>query len=253
MTQVTWWGHATTVIEIDGVRLLTDPVLRPAVGPLRNPEWVPPRLGRVDAVLISHQHLDHLDVRSLRTVPRGATVVVPPGADSLARRAGAEARVLPPGDTHEIAGARGVVTVRTTPAVHPQGRWGRRPGPGSVGYWIEGGDPLTRVYFAGDTAVFDGMTELSGADLALLPVDGWGLTHGPGHMDPAEAGLATALLCPKVAVPIHWGSLRIPALWRFRAGAVVSAGERFRLHAHRAAPGVDVRVLAIGESLAVVG
>lgn len=249
MARVTWWGHATTVIDVDGVRLLTDPVLRQRVGPLHNPEWVPPRLGHLDAVLISHQHRDHLDLPSLRRLAPGVPVVVPPGAEWLGRRAGMSVTALGPDEVLRVAGAEGGVTVRTTPAVHPDGRWGRRPGPGCVGYWIEGVARSGSVYFAGDTEVFPGMTELAGADLALLPVDGWGLTHGPGHMDPVEAGAAVALLRPRTAVPIHFGSLRIPVVWRLRAGAVASAGERFRLHTHRVAPGVDVRVLRAGQSL----
>jgi L-ascorbate metabolism protein UlaG (beta-lactamase superfamily) len=242
MAQLTWWGHATTAIEVDGVRLLTDPVLRPRVGPLHNPGWVPPVLGRLDAVLVSHQHLDHLDLPSLRRLPPDVPVIVPPGAGQLARRAGARVKELGVGETVRV----GAVTVRATRAVHPEGRWGRRPGPGSVGYWVEG---TSSVYFAGDTAAFAEMRDLAGADLALLPVAGWGLTHGPGHMDAAEAAAAVALLRPGVVVPIHWGSLRIPALWRLRAGAVVGAGDAFRAHTHRVAPGVDVRLLTIGESL----
>lgn len=243
MPEVTWWGHATTVIEVDGVRLLTDPVLRRHVGPLVSPGWCPPALGRVDGILISHRHRDHLDLPSLRGLPDSVPIVVPPGSAPLARRAGATSVIeLATGASTRIGG----VEVTATPAVHPDGRWGRTDGAGTVGYWVGGS---VSIYFAGDTASFAAMTDLSGADLALLPIGGWGPTHGPGHMHPVEAAQALRLLRPSRAVPIHWGSLRIPALWRLNARDFRSGGEQFWVHAHRVAPDVEVTVLARGEGV----
>ena len=69
---------------------------------------------------------------------------------------------------------------------------------------IEGAD--RSVYFAGDTDVFPGMAELAPVDVALLPIWGWGPTMGPGHMDPARAAEAAALLGARLAIPIHWGT-----------------------------------------------
>ena len=63
-----------------------------------------------------------------------------------------------------------------------------------------------RVYFAGDTDIFDGMADLAPVDVALLPIWGWGPTMGPGHMDPARAAQAAALLQARLAIPIHWGT-----------------------------------------------
>ena len=73
----------------------------------------------------------------------------------------------------------------------------------ALGYVIAGGG--RRVYFAGDTELFEEMSELRPIDLALLPVWGWGPSLNPGHLDPAGAARALALLRPRVAVPIHWG------------------------------------------------
>ena len=84
-----------------------------------------------------------------------------------------------------------------------------------------------------------------------MPVGGWGLTHGPGHLDAREAARALQVLRPGVAVPVRWGTLRIPVLWRARAGYTTGAGEQFREHAARLAPGVDVRVLPVGGSVTV--
>jgi L-ascorbate metabolism protein UlaG (beta-lactamase superfamily) len=73
------------------------------------------------------------------------------------------------------------------------------------------------VYFAGDTDVFPEMDRLGTVDLALLPVAGWGPKLGPGHMDAEQAARAAALLSPRVAIPIHWGTLhprlRRPGRW----------------------------------------
>ena len=81
-TRVTFLGHASTVIEMDGVRLVTDPVLRRLVGPLyrRVPQPLTGPLTDPDAILISHLHLDHYDPRSLRLFRRDTPVLVPVGA-----------------------------------------------------------------------------------------------------------------------------------------------------------------------------
>ena len=244
MARLTWWGHSTTLIEVDGVRLVTDPLLRPRVGPLRQPDWWEPHLGPLAAVLVSHAHLDHLDLPSLRRLPTGVPVIAPPGAAArtASRCRGGSVRALAAGRSLRL----GPVTVTATPASHPGGRYGRAVGPGAVGYWVQGS---RTVYFAGDTALFAGMTDLAGADLAVLPTGGWGLSHGSGHMDADEAAEAARRLRPRVAVPVHWGTLRIPVLWRARTEATLGAGERFRARAARVAPDVDVRVLPVGGSV----
>ena len=91
----------------------------------------------------------------------------------------------------------------------------------AVGYVIAARE---RIYFAGDTACFPGMRELAPLDLALLPVWGWGPTLGPGHLDPARAAAAVQLLRPRVAVPVHWGTLALAGL----VGAPGRAGARMR-------------------------
>jgi L-ascorbate metabolism protein UlaG (beta-lactamase superfamily) len=214
-------------IEVSGTHLLTDPLLRGRVGPLR---WYGPRpptslANRVDAVLISHLHRDHLDLPSLSQFDEQTTVVVPKGAGELVTR-GAVVEV--------VAGERitvGAVTVRVVQAVHPAGRdpWRSRPRAQPVGYLVEGS---SRVYFAGDTAVFAGMADLGpGVDVALMPVGGWGLTLGAGHLDPAAALEALRLIRPRTAVPIHWRSLRVPLLWRTRPALFTRPGLRLAEHA----------------------
>jgi L-ascorbate metabolism protein UlaG (beta-lactamase superfamily) len=90
-----------------------------------------------------------------------------------------------------------------------------------------------------------------GLDVALVPVAGWGPRIPPGHLDPERAAAALALLRPRVAVPIHWGTLA-PMWWRPRtAQALRAAPETFRRHAARAAPSVDVQILAPGQTLRI--
>jgi L-ascorbate metabolism protein UlaG (beta-lactamase superfamily) len=101
-------------------------------------------------------------------------------------------------------------------AAHSGHRWGPRStrGPQAVamGHLVEGAG--IRVYVAGDTDLFPEMAELAGVDIALLPVWGWGPTLGPGHLTPARAAAAVELLKPRVAVPVHWGTLALAGLAR---------------------------------------
>ena len=201
----------------------------------------------IDAVLISHLHLDHLDPPSLRKLDPATELVVPQGAGHMLRRLGfARTYEVAAGDEIRTNGIR----VLTVHAEH-EGR--RRPprlgGPeaDAVGFVVEAAD--ARVYFAGDTDLFAGMEDEIGAvDLALLPVWGWGPTLGAGHLDPHAAAEAAARLKPRVAVPIHWGTFFPAGLKRVRPGRLTDPPFEFARHAGELAPGVDVRVLQPGES-----
>jgi L-ascorbate metabolism protein UlaG (beta-lactamase superfamily) len=105
------------------------------------------------------------------------------------------------------------------------------------------------VYFPGDTDLFEGMTELAGADVALLPVWGWGPNLGRGHLDPGRAAEAAALLRPRLAVPIHWGTLYPAGLRRVLPRPLADPGDAFVEAVARRAADVIVRVLRPGESL----
>ena len=240
MNRVTWLGHSTVVIEIDGTRLITDPALRRRIWHLRRPEAVSAAaLGRLEGVLVSHAHFDHLDLRSLDKLDRSLRVVVPWEAGELVRRRGF-ARVLEvaAGDELDL----GSVRVRATHAEHASGRGPFSPQSSALGYVLSGS---VTVYFAGDTDLFDGMAELGPLDLALLPVSGWGATLPAGHLDPLRAAEALRLLRPRAAVPIHWGTFRAP--FAPRTGS--APARDFARAAARVAPEVKVHTLRIGESL----
>jgi L-ascorbate metabolism protein UlaG (beta-lactamase superfamily) len=103
----------------------------------------------------------------------------------------------------------------------------------------------TTAYFAGDTDLFDEMAEIGPVDVAVLPVSGWGSKLPAGHLDPRGAAQALRLLRPRIAVPVHWGTYRTPFAPRPDDAPAVE----FARAAAELVPEVDVRVLAIGETL----
>ena len=246
--QITYVGHATVHIALDGVRLLTDPVLRRRMGHLR-------RRGRVDAdalrgidtILISHAHYDHLDIPSLERLGRVTPIVVPRGVAALVRRRSfAHVVELDVGETLAV----GVVSVKAIPAEHGGSRGPFASGD-ALGYLVEGS---SRIYFAGDTDLFPGMAELGdGLDVALVPIWGWGPSLGRGkHMDPEQAAESLTLLRPRVAVPIHWGTYHPFHLGLLEAPRYLrEPAERFVRAAAEAAPDVEVRLLRPGETLSL--
>jgi L-ascorbate metabolism protein UlaG (beta-lactamase superfamily) len=240
---VTWLGHATVLLDLDGVRLLTDPVLGRRIGPLMRvvPSVDAAALGSVDCVLLSHLHADHADLPSLRRL--GAPVIAPDGAGEWLRGAGlSHVRELAAGDEATVGGVR----VVATPAAHDPRRRPLGPEADPVGFVIHGS---RRVYFAGDTDLFEGMDELRGAvDVALLPVWGWGPSVGEGHLDPERAARAAAVIEPALAIPIHWGTFALP--WARDGDSERPAGE-FAAFVRELAPGVEVRVLRPGESVEI--
>jgi L-ascorbate metabolism protein UlaG (beta-lactamase superfamily) len=205
---ITWVGHATVLIEVDGYRLITDPALTPRMAHLRR--RVPsPEIGRVDTIAISHVHMDHLHLASLRRVAGDARLVVPRGAASLVSRLRArrldevvhsDRIVLRAAHDDEPEIALVAVPANHADARGPHSRVVAAP----VGYVVEVGG--RRIYFAGDTDLFDEMHDLGPLDVALLPIWGWGPTLGDRHLDPGRAAIATTWLRPHQVVPIHWGT-----------------------------------------------
>ncbi|MFJ3184591.1 MBL fold metallo-hydrolase [Streptomyces halstedii] len=249
--EVTWWGHATCTIEDSGVRLLTDPLFARRFAHLRRRrgEVPPPRAAVADAVLISHLHSDHLHLPSLTRLAPGSPLIVPrgavaavPGLRVLRRVRGLRITEVAPGDEVAV----GALRVRAVPALHDGRRLpvGPRRTP-ALGYVVEG---EARTYFAGDTALFDAMAEAVGpVDVALLPVGGWGPYLGHDHLDAVRAAHALALLAPRSAIPVHYGTYWPIGMDGVRPHEFHAPGDEFVRQAARLAPEVSVHRLGHGE------
>ncbi len=242
---VTYVGHATVLIEIDGTRLLTDPLLRRRLGPLvrHGPPPAQEAARDLDAVLISHLHHDHADLASLRRLDGDVQMLVPPGSRRFFERRGFRSvSELAPGEASTV----GATVVTAVEAVHPGGRRLSAMECEAVGFLVRG---RSRVYFAGDTDFFPGMSGLDpDLDLALLPIWGWGPNIGEGHLGPAEAARAAAALSPRLAVPIHWGTFYPLGLDRLHPDALRGPGREFAARMRELAPHVAARILSPGES-----
>jgi len=228
--------------------VLTDPVLTSRLLHLhrragRTPAAAPPAL---DAVVVSHLHTDHLHLPSLRLLPPGTPVLVPRGSAGLLRRTDVEAIEVSRGDAVSVAGA----TIMAVPAHHAGSRWPwSRTRCDALGYLVVGNGA---TYFAGDTVAFPGMATLHPRlDVALLPVGGWGPWLRGHHLDPDAAAHCLPVLRPRVAVPVHYGTLWPTGLRWLRPAVFHEPGRTFAARARAAAPGVEVRVVAPGDSTRV--
>ena len=216
----TWYGHSSVLIEIDGRRILADPIwgdrASPSarVGP-RRLHPVPIALADlppVDAVVISHDHYDHLDLptvlalRDLGTAP----FVVPLGVGSHLRRWG-----IPPSRVHELDWDEQVeiagITITCAEARHFSGRWLRRNTTQWASWALSG--PTRRVYFGGDTgytAAFARAGDRWGPfDLTLLPVGAYDPAWGDIHMNPEESVRAHRDLYGGLLLPVHWATFNL--------------------------------------------
>lgn len=211
---LTWVGHATWLIKIGGLRIVTDPVWSLSLGPgiKRN---VPPGLSLEDAqpqvVLISHNHRDHLDAPTIDRISNAATYVVPEGLGGFFTKRGLK-KVVELGwwQSHTI----GEAVIRFVPSQH----WSQR-GPLDRnetlwgGFVIEGQNK--RVYFAGDTAYFSGFSKIGQKygpiDAALLPIGAydpeWFMRRQ--HMNPEDAVMAFKDLNARLLCAMHWGTFKL--------------------------------------------
>ncbi len=203
--RLTWLGHATVVLDIGTMRVLTDPLLRAHAGPLRRitPPPDPEAWAGAHGVLISHLHHDHAELGSLKLLPDLPYVLGAENAAWLRKRTGARVRTAELGEWISL----GSLEVALVHADHHSRRMPHRPNQAN-GHLIRGEGQV--IWFAGDTDLYDGMEEqitIAGPpDVALVPIGGWGPRLSPGHMGPTEAALACARTGAKAALPIHFGT-----------------------------------------------
>jgi L-ascorbate metabolism protein UlaG (beta-lactamase superfamily) len=217
---IIWFGHASTLVEIEGHRVLFDPVwsLRCSpsarVGPRRmHPPPVPlEQLGPLDAIVISHDHYDHLDLASVRTLVRtqSAPFVVPLGVGAHLDRWGVPApRVieLDWGEGVPVAGLR----LTATAARHFSGRTFARDGT-LWGSWVLAGR-TRRVFYTGDTGYFTGLADIAAGygpfDATLMQVGAYAAGWPNVHMTPEEAVTAHLDLCGGLLIPVHWATFNL--------------------------------------------
>ncbi|WP_079055777.1 MBL fold metallo-hydrolase [Streptomyces caeruleatus] len=215
---VSWAGHASWVVQIGGLTVLTDPVWSRRI--LGTPARVTPvgvawdTLPRVDAVVISHNHYDHLDAPTLRRLPRHTPVFVPAGlAPWFRRRRFTQVTELDWWEAAELSGVR----FDFVPAHH----WSKRTLTDTCrslwGGWVLTAPDGQRVYFAGDTGYGHWFTRIGerypGIDLALLPIGAydprWWLSDV--HCDPEEAVRAAQDLGARRMAPMHWATFVLSA------------------------------------------
>ncbi|UED87226.1 MBL fold metallo-hydrolase [Streptomyces profundus] len=219
---VSWAGHASWVVRIGGLTVLTDPVWsRKILGtpPRLTPVGVPwSALPPVDAVVISHNHYDHLDAPTLKRLPRLTPLFVPAALGDWFRRKGfTRVTELDWWESAELPAAGGPVRFDFVPAHH----WSRRGLLDTCrtlwGGWVLSDGAGQRVYFAGDSGYGHWFAEIGarypGIDLALLPIGAyappWLLR--PVHVDPEEAVRACQDLGATLMAPMHWGTFSLSA------------------------------------------
>ena len=232
----TWVGHATVLVQTGGLNILTDPVWSDRTGPFaRGPKRVAAPgirfddLPRIDLVLLSHNHYDHLDLPTLKRLwARDKPMVVTSlGNDAILRANGIEARALdwgqetglwrttcPPNVACET---NSPVRVRVTRNHHWGSRWFRdrnRALWSSFVVKLPGGN----LFFAGDTGLGDGKWPVEAAAygpirLAIIPIGAFRFTPGQmsssSHIGPAQAVQVLDGLRASAALPIHWGTFRL--------------------------------------------
>ncbi|MGQ0837309.1 MBL fold metallo-hydrolase [Actinokineospora sp.] len=250
---LTWAGHAGFVIRMGGACVLADPVWStriPGVAPRITPPGVAwDDLPRVDAVVISHNHYDHLDLPTLRRLPRDTVLLVPGGLGRWFTRRGFTAVVeLDWWESATVAG----LTFDFVPAHHWSRRGLRDTCASLWGGWVITDSHGRRVYHAGDTGYGHWFAEIGtrypDIDVAMLPIGAYDPRWfmAPVHMDPDEAVRALADLGARRLASMHWGTFvltREPVaepLARIRAAWAASGRDR-----------ADLWDLAVGETRAL--
>lgn len=236
--RITWLGHSTMLVEIDGGRVLFDPVWGERASPSRfmgpkrfhRPPLPFEELPQVDAVVISHDHYDHLDESTMKKLASvDTTFVCPLAVGAHLESWGVPAERIVELDWWERHTVKGLHLV-ATPARHFSGRgvfdhfttlW--------AGWAIVG--PEHRVFFSGDSAMFPGFAEigerLGPFDATMLETGAYNQAWADVHMGPEQAVQAHRMLRGKLMLPVHWGTFNLALHgWTEPIERVLVAAER---------------------------
>ncbi|HEX5116226.1 MAG TPA: MBL fold metallo-hydrolase [Pseudonocardiaceae bacterium] len=217
---VTWYGHSSALVELDGARVLFDPVWGERVSPsaLAGPRRLHPNpvpltdLPTLDAIVISHDHYDHLDLPSVRTLLRTqrAPFVVPLGVGAHLERWRVPAERIIELDWSESVQVAGLRLV-STPAQHFSGRLFHRDGTLWTSWSVIG--PTSRVFYSGDSGYFDGYAAIGAEygpfDVTLIQIGAYSPAWPDIHMTPEEGVAAHIDLRGDLLVPVHWGTFNL--------------------------------------------
>ena len=254
--RTTWLGHSTTLLEIDGQRVLLDPVWSERVSPssLVGPKrFHPPPLALealppLDVVIFSHDHYDHLDMSTVRALAtsaaqRGARFVTGLGVGAHLERWGVPIARITELDWGESVTV-GSLTVTATPGRHFTGRGLLRGDRALWATWVIAG-PAHRAFFSGDTGFFEGFADIGRDhgpfDLTLIKIGAYGPTWPDIHLTPETAVRAHTLLRGRLLQPIHWSTFNLAYhAWYEPADRVLAAARE---------AGVDIVVPRPGEQV----
>jgi L-ascorbate metabolism protein UlaG (beta-lactamase superfamily) len=234
--RVTWFGHSTVLLEMDGQRLLIDPVFGPRASPVgwAGPRrWYPPPLALddlppLDAVLISHDHYDHLDRATISDLKdRATTFIVPLGVGAHLAYWGVPEKRIVELDWWQRA-RLGALEVVSTPARHASGRMVvDDDGTLWTGYALLG--TQHRVYYSGDTGLFPTLREIGARlgpfDLTMIEVGQYDRAWPDWHLGPEQAVQAHQMVKGRVMLPVHWGAFTLAFhAWTEPIERVLAAG-----------------------------
>ena len=255
--RVTWFGHSSMLLEMDGQRLLTDPIWSDRASPVAwaGPRrWYPPpialeQLPAVDAVLISHDHYDHLDTATIQAMRGWKNVfIVPLGLGAHLARWGIPAERIVELDWWQSTRV-GALAITLTPARHASGRLNAQSDLTLWGGFALVGD-RHRVYYSGDTGLSDAMTEIGQRfgpfDVAMIEAGQYDADWPDWHLGPEQSVLSAQRVRARALIPVHWGLFRLAHHgWTEPVERVVAAARCTDLKVLTPRPGQSIEPTAL--------